>query len=105
MVEKAPTPVKYQRVADYQPKRYDCDKTVKTAEVLDKDILILEVQELQGEKNPYLSMLISDADGKNKAVLNCGGVVVVRKIKEAMARTQLPLLICIFKVKNYLDIK
>jgi hypothetical protein len=93
------------RVSDFQPKQFDLEDWRKTVDVLGKDFELLEVQFRQGKKGDYAAMRCKDLTTTKEFGLNCGGVVVVKKIKEATARATLPLLIQIYDTGKYLDIK
>jgi predicted patatin/cPLA2 family phospholipase len=97
------------RLSDFVAKPYDCHDIRKAADILDKDFDLLEVQFRVGRKSDYASMLCLDLEKKTKFVCNCGGLVVVKKIKEVTAKSTLPLTMKIVMVNgktgSYMDIQ
>jgi hypothetical protein len=93
------------RLAAFQPKPFTLDEWRKTAQMLDTDFELLEVQFRQGIKSEYACMRCRDLATNKEFGLNCGGVAVVKKIREGLSRTTLPLILQIFDTGEYYDIK
>lgn len=93
------------RVSDFQPKQFKIEEWRKVPDMLDKDFELLEVQFRQGIKSEYACMRCKDLSTAKEFGLNCGGVAVVKKIREAISRASLPLLIQIYDTGDYYDIK
>lgn len=78
-------------------------------EALDKDAFLIDAAvitdfETEYGKSDFALMLFQDqADGTQYTVI-CGGVVVVRKIKELLAKQLLPLIAKLTKVGRFYDI-
>jgi len=93
------------RLSDFQPKQFDLAEWRKADSILGKDFELLEVQFRQGRKGEYACMRCKDLETSKEFGLNCGGVVVVKKIKEALTRASLPLTVQIVSNGKYMDIK
>jgi hypothetical protein len=93
------------RLATFQPQPFKLDDWRKTAQMLDTDFELLEVQFRQGIKSEYACMRCRDLTTNKEFGLNCGGIAVVKKIREGLSRTTLPLILQIFDTGEYYDIK
>jgi len=102
---KKPDVSSSKRLSYYQPKSFTLDDWRKIPDMLDKDFVLFEVQFRQGIKSEYACMRCKDLTTGKEFGLNCGGVAVVKKIKEALARTKLPLTVNIYDNGDYYDIK
>jgi len=79
---------------------------VKFDELVDKDVVVHDITERKGDKGEYLLIALAE-DGKSKVPTHttiCGGVVIVRKLKECAASRAFPLLATITQPEDYYDI-
>ena len=95
------------RVSDIVPGQVEVDKFVDIEEMLDRDILIHDFQEREGENGMYVTVICSELDSEEKIGFNCGGKVVMKKLNYIRDNASFPVLAKIFKPegKRYFDIQ
>jgi len=95
----------YPRFADYSDEPFPTDLKIPVTDLLDRDLIIWDAQEREGDYGPYLVVLCSEVDDQETRFTTAvGGKVVVRKIQEAKLENRLPLVGCITKPDRYYDI-
>lgn len=92
------------RIGDFVKSEITADTKISIEELLGKDFELLEVHERQGAKGKFHVYVGKFADRKETFAVSCGGMVVMRKIAEALLSTKLPLTVKIVKEKTYYDI-
>ena len=79
---------KMKRLSDFGQKRWDVEQ-IDMSQLLGKEITIMDVHWLTGEKGEYASLLI-DVDGESRFA-NTGAMVVVELLKRAQKDGELPV--------------
>ena len=74
-------------------------------ELLDKDLLVKDVTLLDGNFGEFAVILFEDFVTGKEYTTACGGMVVVKKLKEAQEKSLLPLIGTITKEGRYYDIR
>jgi len=101
------------RFGDIDERWHDIDEWVSIEDILDKDILVVDVKELEGEFGKYCMIKFTtdvemfDDNGKPRLIvygMTTGAKVVMKKVMDAKEKGLLPLTGCIKKVKRYYDI-
>lgn len=77
---------------------------VAIEEVLDADILVKDFTILTGEFGEYVIINYTSPEEVGDFSTACGGIVVLKKLREAKEKGLLPLLGCITKSDRYYDI-
>jgi len=75
-------------------------------ELVDKEVVVHDITERKGGKGEYLLIALAE-DVKSKVPTHttiCGGVVIVRKLKECADRNAFPLLATVTQPEEYYDI-
>ena len=85
------------RATDFISKPFDCANVKKTDEILGQDFELKECQFREGQFGEYASMFCKMISDNTEFVVNCGGGVIITKLKEVMKNTQLPVLLNLHK--------
>lgn len=100
---------KGRRVGDVVTKRSEVDKQVLITEILGQDVLVTTVDVLKGDKNDYVFISFNKPNDKTLYGFSCGGMVVVRKLKEVVDKSALPITAKFVEVQgnthNYYDVE
>jgi len=91
-MNKKAEPNKARRVGDVVTKRSEVDKQVLITDILGQDVTIVAVDVLKGDKNDYVFISFNKPNDKVLYGFSCGGMVVVRKLKEVVDKRSLPII-------------
>ncbi|MBA7569839.1 hypothetical protein ES708_11581 [subsurface metagenome] len=73
---------------------------VELKDILGVDILIKDYASMVGENGSYIIISFERPDGPGEFSTACGGIIVQRKVREALSRDLLPLVGAITKVPS-----
>jgi len=73
---------------------------VELKEIMGQDILIKDYKALEGENGPYVIIEFEKPDQPGDFSTACGGIIVCRKVMEAMQKGLLPMVGAITKVPS-----